>query len=117
MTTEPTRPGSDTPFDPGLQLERTALAWRRTALTCCAGALLAMRVLPDRLGPWALLCAAVLAAASAITMIAAHRRYRAHHRTLTEPDAQDRPPTGGAVPGAIAALTALLGVLALAAIL
>lgn len=121
MTTSPTphgSPGTDTPFDPGLQLERTALAWRRTALTCCVGALVAMRVLPARLGPLALLGAAVLAALSAATMIAAHRRYRAHHRALTAPGVHHRRTLcDGALPGALAVLTTMLGMLALVAIL
>jgi uncharacterized membrane protein YidH (DUF202 family) len=37
-------------FDPGLQPERTRLAWRRTLLAVVVGALFSLRVLPPMLG-------------------------------------------------------------------
>lgn len=44
------------PSGPGLAEERTAFAWRRTALSVAVGALICLKVLPPQLGPvgWAL---------------------------------------------------------------
>ena len=39
-------------FDPGLQPERTALAWRRTTVSLIVGALVSLRILPQTLGQW-----------------------------------------------------------------
>jgi uncharacterized membrane protein YidH (DUF202 family) len=43
------------PTGPGLAEERTAFAWRRTAVSVAVGALLCLKVLPPLLGPagWA----------------------------------------------------------------
>jgi len=41
-------------FDPGLQPERTRLAWRRALLTLAIGILVALRVLPGTVGGWSL---------------------------------------------------------------
>ncbi|WP_374946201.1 DUF202 domain-containing protein [Agreia sp.] len=51
------------PADPGLQPERSELAWRRTALTIAVGSLISMRVLPITLGhpAWSLVGVAGLA--------------------------------------------------------
>ena len=41
-------------YDPGLQPERTRLAWRRTLLTLAIGTLVALRFLPGTVGVWSL---------------------------------------------------------------
>jgi hypothetical protein len=63
-------------FDPGLQPERTALAWRRTALALAVGALLALRILPPVLGTWSLPAGFAGIALAGIMWVAAGRRAR-----------------------------------------
>ena len=70
-------------FDPGLQPERTALAWRRTALTLLASSLIAARILAELLGTWAALLGLLGAIMAAWLLAAVHRRYRGHHESLT----------------------------------
>lgn len=70
------------PFDPGLQPERTGLAWRRTMLALTAGALLTLRLLPQVLGLWGL-GAGLLASTAAGTLAAlGERRFRRMRRVL-----------------------------------
>ncbi|WP_431219901.1 DUF202 domain-containing protein [Leifsonia xyli] len=71
-----------TPFDAGLQPERTALAWRRTSLALLAGSLIAARILPELFGPWSALVGIAGAATAAALLAATHHRYRAHHEAL-----------------------------------
>jgi uncharacterized membrane protein YidH (DUF202 family) len=63
-------------FDPGLQPERTRLAWRRTALSMVVAGLLAPRALYQALGGVAV-AIGVLGAAAGLTLIVAATR-RAH---------------------------------------
>ncbi|MFI9627911.1 DUF202 domain-containing protein [Streptomyces sp. NPDC052042] len=61
--------------DPGLQPERTRLAWRRTTLSCTVVALLAVRqALHAGAGPAAILAAAFSALAWLVFLGVAHRR-------------------------------------------
>lgn len=74
---------SDRPFDKGLQPERSALAWQRTALSIAVGSLIFGRILSTSLGLWALVpMVAGLTMAVSLGM-KAHQRYAHHHRALT----------------------------------
>lgn len=89
---------------PGLQPERTALAWRRTALGLATGSLVAGRLLAPGLGLaawWAAAAGVVLAGCLAVV---AHRR-----------SAQDRP--GGRLVTACAGVALVLGVVAAVVVL
>jgi putative membrane protein len=79
-------------FDPGLQPERTALAWRRTALAILASSLVAARILAELFGPWAALLGLLGVALAAWLLASVHGRYRRHHESLT----------GSAEPGRVA---------------
>lgn len=89
-------------FDPGLQPERTALAWRRTGLALLGGSLVAARILPETLGAWAVIPGLIGVAAAASLLFAIHRRYRRHHESLIRDG--DRSPIAG---GRLIAATAL----------
>jgi len=70
------------PFDPGLQAERTALAWRRTCLALLTGSLIAARILPELFGPWSALAGLAGVVCAAILLASVHRRYQRQHRGL-----------------------------------
>ena len=76
MTT-PDAPAPDL-YDPGLQPERTELAWRRTALAIAVGSLLSLRVfplvLPTGAEGWGLLPGVLGVGTAALLWIAARRR-------------------------------------------
>ncbi|GGD62738.1 DUF202 domain-containing protein [Microbacterium murale] len=104
-------------FDPGLQPERTELAWRRTALALGAGSLIALRLLPVAFGhpAWAFGGVAGLALAATL-WLAARRRYRAVNSVLVRDG--DR----GVLPGAsiiavLAALVLAIGLVSLAVVI
>lgn len=74
---------SERPFDPGLQPERSALAWQRTALAIAVGSLIFGRILATSIGLWALLPMVAGMAMAAMLGRQSQRRYSHHHRTLT----------------------------------
>ena len=90
---------TDWPFDPGLQPERTLLAWRRTALAIAAAGVTASRLMLNQLheSPGALGLGLSLFA-----YLIASRRYRQVHAAL---HATERLPERGAWPQLALALS------------
>lgn len=81
-------------FDPGLQPQRTELAWRRTALVVVIGGLVAARLIPASLGdPWWALCGVAGAAGGVALWEAGRRRSRRSNDDLCQYG--DRAPIGG----------------------
>ncbi|MEJ3653436.1 DUF202 domain-containing protein [Actinomycetes bacterium KLBMP 9759] len=98
------------PFDPGLQPERTWLAWRRTLLALAVGALVTLRLLPPVLGTPAIwLSLAGLASCGALWRLA-ERRAAAGRRALL---AGSLPLPGGGLLLAVTALVTAVGTVAL----
>ncbi|MBB2902052.1 putative membrane protein [Kineococcus radiotolerans] len=114
----PARGRGDAPrlYDPGLQPERTALAWRRTALSLVVVSLGAARLLPAQLGAGAVVLGVVGAGGGVVVHVLAGRRARrATAGLLTRGDLAGE----GAGLLAVTAATALLlglGALALLAL-
>jgi uncharacterized membrane protein YidH (DUF202 family) len=93
--------------DPGLQQERTALAWRRTGLALVVGALTIGRLTLDTLGAVVLVPAAVAAALAAWVVTVTLRSGR-YARTHPDEPAFDRILADGRVPAVVALVTGSL---------
>ncbi|MET8311977.1 DUF202 domain-containing protein [Micromonospora sp. NPDC005173] len=78
-------PGSFSSSDRGLQVERTVLAWRRTAASFVVAAAVAGRLLVAHLGGWVFLAAVVSAMAVVIVAAAALRRRLPRSAAPAEP--------------------------------
>jgi uncharacterized membrane protein YidH (DUF202 family) len=103
--------------DVGLQPERTALAWRRTALALAVGSLIGARVLSEDLGVWAAAPAALGVVAAVAVFVVAQRRYRSAHHALTRRPA-DRPlQTSGLLPLVVSVSLILGGLAATASVI
>ena len=106
MSTAPSAMG--TAPDPGLQPERTELAWRRTALALALLSLVSM--LPEAFGSawWALVGVAGLVAAAVVWGLA-RRRARAVTAMLADVGVRGRMPGAGLLFG-LAGVTCAIGV-------
>ncbi|MFL6122032.1 DUF202 domain-containing protein [Actinophytocola sp.] len=95
---------------PGVQNERTSLAWTRTGLGLAGCALLTGRLAIQKNHPWAV-AAAITAALLAVGFLAwSHDRYRRAQRRL-----EQRHPVAAALPALV--LTAAVTVVGLLALL
>jgi hypothetical protein len=92
------------PRDPGLQPERTELAWRRTLLSIAVGSLVSLRVLPPVLGDWTVAVGVTGVVVAALLWVLAQRRHRAVDRVFHGLPAAGMP--GGALLLAVTVLTA-----------
>ncbi|MCW1806534.1 DUF202 domain-containing protein [Brachybacterium squillarum] len=95
-------------FDPGLQPERTLLAWRRTCLSFAVGSLVAMRFALESLGTVAVVVGVLGAALAGLAYLLAVTGYRRANRSLTAQGALTR--------SGLPMLVATLAVLAIGAL-
>lgn len=107
------------PADPGLQSERTALAWRRTALSVTVGSLAGLRVLPPRLGALGYAVSVLGLLWGLDLALTVRRRHRDGSRMLGAGGSESTTAastTAGLAVARTAALCGLLGVAALVAV-
>jgi uncharacterized membrane protein YidH (DUF202 family) len=90
-------------YDPGLQPERTLLAWRRTCLAFVLASAVAVRFTVEIAGPIAVVIGVLGALLALGAYVGVHRRYRAALRSLVTRDVLDT----GALPMLAATLAAL----------
>jgi uncharacterized membrane protein YidH (DUF202 family) len=94
------------PRDPGLQPERTELAWRRTLLALAAGALVSVRVLPSVLGDWTIATGLGGVLAAGLLWTLARRRSRTVAAVFRDRSPASAMP-GGALLLSLTAFTAI----------
>jgi uncharacterized membrane protein YidH (DUF202 family) len=88
--------GSGPAGDPGLQPERTTLAWQRTALAATTSALVLVRVAVTRDAPAVTALAAALAVVAVAVMLEGSVRHDPRRRSFDAADADGDDHAGGA---------------------
>jgi uncharacterized membrane protein YidH (DUF202 family) len=102
-------------FDPGLQPERTALAWRRTGLAVAVGAIAGTRVLVSALGVGAVVVGLLGLTLAALLVLGSTRRARRAEAALLQ-DGDLAAGPGGRLIAAVCVACTSVGVAALAVI-
>lgn len=105
-------------YDPGLQPERTLLAWRRTCLSFGVASLVAMRLSAEAFGVVAVIVGLLGAGLAVLAYVLASLGYRRAHSSLLRGGVLDR---GGwpllCAAGAVLAVGVMSGVAVLAELL
>jgi len=99
-------------FDPGFQLERTALSWRRTLLSLAVAITAGSRVLIEQLGAISYAIAGIGLIVVVSLAAVVERRYRAAHRHVTQISRESLPHDGELVAG-VAGITVFAGLVSL----
>ncbi|QYN35985.1 DUF202 domain-containing protein [Pseudonocardia sp. DSM 110487] len=94
-------------FDPGLQPERTALAWRRTGLAVAVGAIAGTRLLAPALGAGALVVGLLGLSLAALLLVGSTRRVRRTQAALLRDGCLTSGPGGRLVAAVCVACTSL----------
>jgi uncharacterized membrane protein YidH (DUF202 family) len=107
----------DAVVDLGLQAERTALAWQRTALAMAVGALVAGRLAGAAFGAVSLVVVVLGVVQAVVVLEASRRRYRAVRESLRTQGDLAAAGSAGAPIAALACAGLLVALLALAFVL
>lgn len=105
----------DPPFDPGLQPERTFIAWRRTALALCVALVGGARLSLPVVGAVAVWVGVIGVAVAVLVYLTVAFRYRQVHEALSAGESES--PAGGAPLAALAGVASLLAIGALVYVL
>ena len=97
--------GEHQPWDPGLQIERTTLAWLRTMLAFTVSLLVLLKLIAHQSATAAIVCAVTTLPVSGLVAWLVWRRHQHSERRLRA----RAPLPGGGLPAATAVLAMLAG--------